>query len=61
MQVSPQDVIDFLTVIISVGGSLFVAGGKWQGVKDRLEVIDTRLRTIEGMFTLTFKNKGESK
>lgn len=54
-----QVILGAATFLCSIGGSMFVAGVKWARINDDIRSIDRRLAAIEGMFTLTWKDKHE--
>jgi hypothetical protein len=52
-------VIGIVTFTMSVAASMFVAGTRWGRIETTILAISERLAKIEGMFTLTLRDKSD--
>jgi hypothetical protein len=46
------------TILVSLGGSAFIAGARWGRVESDMREMASRLARIEGMFTLRLRKEG---
>jgi hypothetical protein len=46
-----------ITFLASIGTSAFIAGSRWGTISQEMRSVNDRLSRIEGMFTLTLKDR----
>jgi hypothetical protein len=55
-----QILVSAVTFIMSIAGSMFIAGNRWGRIESKIEIMADRLAKIEGMFTLRLKDRDDS-